>query len=127
MSYGRRNINLSDIAEILTNNLTAEGVKILRMESRNTESIYLKIDYGVCNTIRISDHYGKKCRYNIGPYIHHFRVECGRYDRYYYQAKRCNELTRRILKDRRTLVRRYGKKNYDRYMRMNKEKYRESD
>ena len=123
MKYGRRNIKLSDIADLLTENLTAAGVEVFRMESKNTESIYLKIDYGVCNTIRISGHYSKKCRYNIGPYISHFKVEHGRYDRYYYQSKRCDELTRRILKDRRTLLRRYGRKNYARYMRMNKEKY----
>lgn len=123
--YGRRNIKLSDIADILTANLTAAGVEVFRMESKNTESIYLKIDYGVCNTIRISGHYSRKCRYNIGPYVSHFRVEHGRYDRYYYQVKRCDELTRRILKDRRTLLRRYGRKTYARYMHMNKEKYHE--
>lgn len=124
MKYGGRNIKLSDIADHLTANLTAAGVEVFRMDSRNTESIYLKIDYGVCNTIRISCHYSRKCRYNIGPYINHFRVEHGRYDRYYYQSKRWDELTRRILKDRRTLQRKYGR-NYRRYMNMNKEKYHE--
>lgn len=123
MKHGGKNIRLTDIADLLTENLTAEGVEIFRMTSESTSSIYLKIDYGVCNTIRISDHYGRKCRYNIGPYVRHFRVEHGRYDRYYYQTKRVDELTRRILKDRRTLLRRYGRRNYVRYMKMNKEKY----
>ena len=125
MKHGRRSTRLNDIADYLTETLTAEGVEIFRMESESTRSIYLKIDYGVCNTIRISDHYGRKCRYNIGPYISHFKVEHGRYDRYYYQSKRQDELTRRILKDRRTLLRRYGRKKYLRYMAMNKEKYHE--
>jgi len=124
LRYGGRNIKLSDIADHLTAKLTAHGVEVLRLESRHTESIYLKIDYGVCNTIRISGHYSRKCRYNIGPYVSHFRVEHGRYDRYYYQNKRVDELTRRILKDRRTLQRKYGR-NYRRYMNMNKEKYHE--
>lgn len=125
MKHGGKSIKLCDIADYLTESLTAAGVEIIRMESESTRSIYLKIDYGVCNTIRISDHYSRKCRYNIGPYISHFKVEHGRYDRYYYQAKRTDELTRRILKDRRTLLRRYGRKNYHRYMTMNKEKYHE--
>lgn len=125
MRHGGRSTKLSEIADYLTASLTAAGVKILRMESESTKSIYLKIDYGVCNTIRISDHYSRKCRYNIGPYISHFKVEHGRYDRYYYQSKRCDELTRRILKDRRTLLKRYGRRNYVNYMHMNKEKYHE--
>lgn len=125
MRYGGKNIKLSDIADHLQNNLTAAGVEVFRMESKHTESIYLKIDYGVCNTIRISGHYSRKCRYNIGPYVSHFRVEHGRYDRYYYQSKRWNELTRRILRDRRSLIMRYGHYRYARYMQMNKEKYHE--
>lgn len=125
MKHGHKSIKLHDIANDLTEALTAAGVKIYRMESKSTQTIYLKIDYGVCNTIRISDHYSKKCRYNIGPYISHFKVEHGRYDRYYYQPKRVSELTRRILKDRRTLLRRYGQRKYHRYMAMNKEKYHE--
>ena len=126
MRHGGRNIKLSEIADYLTASLTAAGVDVFRMESESTRSIYLKIDYGVCNTIRISDHYSRKCRYNIGPYISHFKVEhFGRYDRYYYQSKRYEELTRRILKDRRTLLRRYGKRNYMKYLHMNKEKYHE--
>lgn len=125
MRHGGKSTKLSEIADYLTANLTAAGVQVIRMESESTKSIYLKIDYGVCNTIRISDHYSRKCRYNIGPYISHFKVEHGRYDRYYYQCKRCDELTRRILKDRRTLLKRYGRRNYVKYMHMNKEKYHE--
>lgn len=120
-----RHITLDDIAEHLTDILISEGIEVLKLRSESTRSIYLKIDYGVCNTIRISDHYSRRYRYNIGPYIHHFKVERGRYDRYYYQAKRADELARRVLKDRRTLIRRYGRKNYSRYMSMNKEKYHE--
>ena len=122
MKHGKR--TLEGIAKQLTDILTASGVDILQLRSESTRSIYLKVDYGVCNTIRISDHYSKRYRYNIGPYIKHFKVEHGRYDRYYYQDKRANELARRILKDRRTLQRKYGR-NYRRYMNTNKEKYHE--
>lgn len=120
----RHGETLEDIAEHLTSILTAQGVHILQLRSESTRSIYLKVDYGVCNTIRISDHYSKRYRYNIGPYVKHFRVEQGRYDRYYYQDKRAEELARRILKDRKKLLRRYGR-NYKKFMAMNKEKYHE--
>lgn len=113
MKHGK---TLEDIAEHLTSILTAQGVHILQLRSESTRSIYLKVDYGVCNTIRISDHYSKRYRYNI--------VEQGRYDRYYYQDKRAEELARRILKDRKKLLRRYGR-NYKKFMAMNKEKYHE--
>lgn len=120
----RHGETLEDIAEHLTSILTAQGVHILQLRSESTRSIYLKVDYGVCNTIRISDHYSKRYRYNIGPYVKHFGVEQGRYDRYYYQDKRAEELARRILKDRKKLLRRYGR-NYKKFMAMNKEKYHE--
>ena len=40
--------------------LINKGFKINRYYARTTRSIYLKLDYGVCGAIRISDHIGKK-------------------------------------------------------------------
>lgn len=123
MKHGKRNIRLTEIADYLTKTLTAEGFKISRIDAKTTPTIYLKLDYGVCNTIRISDHYSWKYRYNIGPYVRKFKVEHGRYDRYYYQPKRMDELARRVLKDKRSLIKRYGRSNYNRWMKENNHDY----
>ena len=61
---------LSALAESIARKLIAEGFIVQRYGAYTTSSIYLKLDYGVCNSIRISDHPGKrylKYRYNIGP------------------------------------------------------------
>ena len=40
--------------------LLEKGFIVQRYDSVTTNSIYLKLDYGMCNSIRISDHKGKK-------------------------------------------------------------------
>lgn len=47
-----------DIAEYVQNKLLNLGFIIHRYNAYSTSSIYLKLDYGACNSIRISDHKG---------------------------------------------------------------------
>ena len=49
-----------EISNMLIKDLKAKGFQIHKYYARTTKSIYLKIDYGVCCGIRISDHNGKK-------------------------------------------------------------------
>ena len=59
---------LNDIANDIIKTLKSIGFVIQRYDAYSTNSIYLKLDYGVCNSIRISDHTGKKYlkyRYNV--------------------------------------------------------------
>lgn len=59
--------SLNDIADAVIENLNGKVI-IHRYDSYSTNSIYLKFDYGVANSLRISDHDGKKhlrYRYNI--------------------------------------------------------------
>lgn len=61
-----------EIADYLSEELKNNGFTVHRYDAFSTKSIYLKLDYGVCNSIRISDHNGKKYlkyRYNIGEGI----------------------------------------------------------
>ena len=61
-----------EIADYLSEELKNNGFTVHRYDGFSTKSIYLKLDYGVCNSIRISDHNGKKYlkyRYNIGEGI----------------------------------------------------------
>ena len=56
------------IADSLIHTLSQAGFTIQRYDASTTDSIYLKLDYGVGNSIRISNHTGKKhlnYRYNI--------------------------------------------------------------
>ena len=61
-------MKLNDIATYIEDKLLKQGFIIHRYDSYSTNSIYLKLDYGVMNSIRISDHKGKQhlsYKYNI--------------------------------------------------------------
>lgn len=47
------------VASEVVRKLKREGFIVQRYDSFTTTSIYLKLDYGACHTIRISDHAGK--------------------------------------------------------------------
>lgn len=53
-------MNEEQVAKILIQKLIEMGFIIHRYNSITTNSIYLKLDYGVCCGIRIADHKGKK-------------------------------------------------------------------
>lgn len=58
----------SQIADQISPRLLYYGFKVQRYDATSTDSVYLKLDYGVCHSIRISGHEGKqhlKYRYNI--------------------------------------------------------------
>lgn len=115
--------NIRDIADYLIENLIKQGVVIQRYDSYSTNSIYIKLDYGVCNSIRISNHPGKKhlkYRYNIGTDIKEFRKVHDKYKRYYYRADKAPELVKKILSDRKVKIDRYGSRKYQSYMQKNK-------
>lgn len=51
-------MNLDKVCNRLCKHLSEAGFIIHRYKSFSTNSIYLKLDYGACNSIRISDHQG---------------------------------------------------------------------
>ena len=53
-------MNEKQVANILVNELKNLDFIVHRHNSVTTNSIYLKLDYGVCCGIRISNHNGKK-------------------------------------------------------------------
>jgi hypothetical protein len=103
--------------------LKQEGVKLQFYKSITTSSIYIKLDYGVLNSIRISDHAGKrylKYRYNLikgcmTPYY-----ICDRYIRYYYPLKQADRMIDDILKHRDEKLMKYGVVRYKKFMENNK-------
>jgi len=105
------------ICELSKNDFT-----IQKYESHSTSSVYVKLDYGVCNTIRISDHPGKghlKYRYNLIVGGQCNILEDNDFIRYYYSENDTELLLQQILFDRITKINRYGKRNYYKYMYQN--------
>lgn len=114
---------LENLADSIANRLAGEGFIVHRYDAKTTDSIYLKLDYGVCNSIRISSHAGKKhlkYRYNIGPYINAFHVVKDKYDRFYYPADGLEDMIAQIIEDRELKLSRYGCESYAEYMLKNK-------
>lgn len=67
-NYKHATPELESIAAELINKLNAKGFVIHRYDAYTTNSIYLRVDYGVCRSVRISDHpSSSKCkmRYNV--------------------------------------------------------------
>lgn len=108
------------ISDKITNILKNEGFKINRYYARTTKSVYIKLDYGVCGAIRISDHIGKKkCLYKfnlIKGYKGPKQVDDRGYNRLYYNYKNTEELIKDIQKERQDKIQRYGIINYKKFM-----------
>lgn len=113
-----------EIAECLCERLIAEGFTVQRYDAYKTDSIYLKLDFGVCNSIRISDHTGKKYlkyRYNIGSFVKKHRYENKRgLPRLYFRQDQVEILIEQILRDRKSKIKRYGADRYRRYAEENR-------
>lgn len=99
------------------------GFVVQRYDAYSTASVYLKLDYGVCNSIRISDHAGKKYlkyRYNIGPFVKWRKTVVDRYERHYFPPDQAKELLIKIRRDRETRQRAYGQVRYRELMEQNR-------
>lgn len=118
-SMNRELIKLAvDISRILIK----EGFIIQRYDSYSTNSIYLKLDYGLCNSIRISDHPGKrylKYRYNIGTYILENNTVIDGYERNYYRSDNITGLICDIFQSRTTKKLLYGDAGYQKMLEKN--------
>lgn len=97
-------------------------IQVQYYESYTTNSIYIKMDYGVLNSIRISDHHGKKhlaYRYEIGPHIRKTHIKHGRWTRKYYTTQHLHTLFRDIQTDAGIKHLRYSTR-YSNYMEANR-------
>ena len=115
------NQELMNIANDVIQALKSKGFTIHRYDAYSTNSIYLKLDYGVCNSIRISDHSGKKYlkyRYNLiwDGLICNTKDT---YPRFYYNQYSINDMINKIILDRNQKVEKYGQVSYNKFMRDN--------
>ena len=113
-----RNNELIKLADLLVKRLKAEGFYVLRYDAHGTNSIYLKLDYGMCNSIRISDHIGYQhlhYRYNIGPYISQYHTVTEQFLMEFYPVTEINALLTSVMKNRAVKIEQYGQKAYKFY------------
>lgn len=115
---------IKEIADKLVTRLKAQGFIVQGYEAMSTNSIYLKLDYGVANSIRISDHKGKKhldYRYNVlTTQKKKMEQMSGKgFRRYYYPPSMLTAMLRDICKHKQEKLEKYGKDSYDYFMKKN--------
>ncbi len=118
----RRNQEI-EVSNKLIKNLKDKGFEIHKYYAKTTKSIYLKLDYGVCCGIRISDHKGKKkYRYKfnlIKQYNGPKQVNDRGYLRLFYDYSNTDELVNDVQEEKKEKINKYGICNYQKYMRKN--------
>lgn len=118
----RRNQEI-EVSNKLIKDLRDKGFEIHKYYAKTTKSIYLKLDYGVCCGIRISDHKGKKkYRYKfnlIKQYNGPKQVNDRGYLRLFYDYSNTDELVNDVQEEKKEKINKYGICNYQKYMRKN--------
>ncbi len=121
--------NLNNVTQQIIDALKVHGFKIQYYKSYSTNSFYLKLDYGVSHSIRISDHKGKShlnYRFNIGPHITDYEVRKtpppDYWPMYFYPITQFKRMIQQIVQVRDNVIKKYGKERYKTLMQTNLEK-----
>lgn len=111
------------VSNRLIKELRERGFKIHRYYAKTTKSVYLKLDYGLCCGIRISNHNGKKkYRYKFNV-IKQYKgpketIDRG-YVRLFYDYNNIEELIEDVQNEKKVKIDKYGLSNYQKYMEQN--------
>lgn len=109
-------MNEKQMAKILIKELSELGFTIHRYNAITTSSIYLKLDYGICCGIRISNHSGKKkyhYRFNIVKGYNGDKVTYSKnLISYFYTFEQISQLIKDVQHERNKKIQRYGLNNY---------------
>ena len=101
----------SKIADKLVQRLKSEGFIVQRYDAYSTSSVYLKLDFGLAYTVRISDHSGKshlRYTYNlIKGYKGKNLIKQDGVWRQYYNFDQLEEMIARIISGREWVKQRY--------------------
>ena len=112
-----------EVSNKLIKDLRDKGFQIHKYYAKTTKSIYLKLDYGVCCGIRISDHKGKKkYRYKfnlIKQYKGPKQVNDKGYLRLFYDYNNIDELIDDVQNEKKAKIKKYGICNYQEFMKQN--------
>ncbi|MEK3868067.1 hypothetical protein MHH60_31915 [Paenibacillus sp. FSL H7-0716] len=115
--------SIRKLADRITRVVKARGITVQRYDAYTTNSVYLKFDYGAANSVRISDHMGKRNvsnRFNLLKNIDRSYVELDRYLRYFYCTDDFDKLIADIIQNRNDQVEKYGPRHYEYLMKRNK-------
>ena len=115
--------NEIEVAKKLVEILREKGFQINKYYAKTTKSIYLKLDYGVCCGIRISDHNGKKkykYKFNmLKEYNGPKQKNDKGYIRLFYDYSNTDELVNDVQNEKKSKINKYGLSNYHEYMKIN--------
>lgn len=126
----------SEACNYVIEQLRGSGLAIQRYDATSTCSIYLKLDYGVANSIRFSDHKGYRYlsyRYNVEVWRRPGKMDSGvnkkGYTKFYYSSneEELNKMIVDILAYRQEKLDKYGRQNYIQYMKDNIENNKNGD
>ena len=112
-------MNIKEYMQKILYDLSQEGFILQYYEAYSTSSCYIKLDYGVSNSIRIADHKGKDkypYRFNLMIGLEKSYTDDGRY---YYSVDDYKEMITDIKKFKEEQLNKFGFKYYD-YMLENK-------
>ena len=117
-------MNEEKIADFLIEKLKKLGFVVHKHNAISTNSIYLKLDYGVARGIRIGDHPGKQkyhYRYNVmkdykGDKVTYF----GNLVSYFYTFEELPELLQKVKEEKQEILSNIGERNYKLSMEANK-------
>lgn len=105
-------MTIKQLANELVTCFLKEGFNVQIYEAYSTSSVYIKLDYGLSNSIRISDHKGKKhLRYRFNVLINEtgYRTKVqGGIERRYYGTDKISKLISDIIKFRDSKIQYYG-------------------
>jgi len=122
-------MDIKTVASAIILELKARGFILHRYNAYSTKSVYIKLDYGVCYSIRISDHDGKKYlhyRYNIINGVKN-RTETGTHPAFYFDFNSLDELLKQIDADKAGRINQYGLQSYKNFMVKNKNDAKNKD
>lgn len=113
------NKEVKEFADKLAQELVRKGFVVQRYDSDTT--VYLNLDYGACNSIRISDQKGKEhlnFRYNIGSYIKKTKQVRDCYIRwcFYFKGFDLQAVIKQIKHDKRGKMHTFGSTKYKQFM-----------
>lgn len=113
--------SIKDIAATVIEELKSAGFTVQRYDSYSTNSVYIKMDYGVSHSLRISDHKGKKnLSYKFNLIVGTKDVTTGNKGRKFYGEEHVDKLITDIKKNRSSQMNQLGESSYNRFMDHNK-------
>lgn len=124
-------LKVEEMANELAEKLKKQNIVVQRYRRKKDNSIVLKLDYGVLNSVQIAEdvkenddlHYKYNIIYKLlDKKITREKNDYGVVVRYFYPFTRKNELLMQVLEDRMKKVLKYGEKNYIFFMKENKSK-----